>query len=188
MNINILTLEEVITGNYRLEDLIDIENNLHDLQGDIYGDDYWTLENFLYALPAKQQLSRICVSDKRIIGFSIVYLYSTDWAHISRVGIDLKCQGLGYGKRMLLLQTDLLNDLKIRMCTIDVKSMNIKAIHLYNNLGFSKFSGEYLQKYVQLRKRREEEYLNSDCIYTAMYKNFCQLSSEDLLFHFLGHE
>jgi ribosomal protein S18 acetylase RimI-like enzyme len=188
MNINILSLEEVVTGNYRLEDFIDIENNLHDLQGNIYGNDCWTLENFLNPLPSKLHLSKICVSDKKIIGFSIVYLYSTDWAHISRVGIDPKNQGLGYGKKMLLLQMDSLNDLKIKMCTIDVKSENGKAIHLYNNLGFLKFTEKYLQKYVRLRNRVEQEYLDSESIYTAMYKNFCQLSSGDLLFHFLGHE
>jgi ribosomal protein S18 acetylase RimI-like enzyme len=187
MNINILSLEELVTGDYRLEDFIDIENDLHDLHGNIYGNDFWTLENFLKKLPEKFQYSKICVSDKRILGFSIAYLYSTDWVHISRVGIEPKNQGLGYGKKLLLSQMNSFNDLRIKMCTIDVTSRNIKAIHLYKNIGFVEFPGNYLQKYAQLRNRNIEEYVIPESIYSAMYRNFSQLSSDELLFHFLGH-
>lgn len=99
--------------------------------------DYWTLENYLYELPLKWELSEAYILNKQIAGFNIAS-HKQDHFYIHRIVVSKKYHNRGIGKALIFSLINKAKSNNIKSISLKVAIHNTKAFNFYLKLGFKK--------------------------------------------------
>ena len=122
---------EYITDNFNK--LLAIESNWTEI-----GEELWTLENFLFELPMKKELSFSAESDDSIIGYLIGSKYNPVLSRVNKIIIDSPHRGNGVGKQLMNKYFDACRDRDIIYSQLKAFPNNEPANKFYMNLGYEK--------------------------------------------------
>ena len=165
----IISLEKYISL-YGTKDLLLLERKTWERFKSIYDNSFWTKKEFLHDLKDKFSLSKVILYNNKLVGFSIMYTFKENYAHISRVAIEIEIQNKGFGKKLLLNQIKELTELKYDFLSIDLIALNTTAKKVYSKIGFRELIGQELSDYVKLKNRSENEYLGKQPSHIALIK------------------
>lgn len=119
---------------------------------EIYSEEVWNENNFLYELPGKWDYSRLALTlDNKLCGFWISSINSSPYVGIytHRVAVKKEYRGYGIAKRMFLDILSNVKQSKFNRMTLSVSVLNDYAISFYKSIGFVKLSGYELIKFVK---------------------------------------
>jgi ribosomal protein S18 acetylase RimI-like enzyme len=113
--------------NYR--EILALENNWKEI-----GDEAWTIENLIYNLPMKWELSHVALLDQDILGYQIGS-FKDNASYLNKIVVDKKARGLNIGRGLLrpFLKKSLESGIE-RVC-FKVRVDN-PAVKFYDKLGF----------------------------------------------------
>ena len=111
-----------------------LENNWKEI-----GDDRWDLNNLMYELPMKWELSFIALYEEKVVGYQIGSLRDGN-AFLNKIVVDNNIRGLGIGRN--LLRAFLEKSLKkgIEKIIFRVRIDN-PAVEFYDKLKFNRIPG-----------------------------------------------
>jgi len=98
----------------------------------------WHIETFLGEIqnrPISHALVAIHVADKKVIGY-VVFWIIKDEAQINNIAIHPDYRGRGFGKGMLSKVLEEMRASGIRTVTLEVRESNLRALGVYEALGF----------------------------------------------------
>jgi len=119
-------------SNYRLMGLHDVEK-VFAIDEDIYPFP-WTEGIFSDCI----KTGHLCIVneiDNEIVAYGVIGMI-VDEAHILNLSVRRDCQGLGYGRELLLYLLTLLKKGEITRALLEVRKSNEVAIKLYQSIGF----------------------------------------------------
>lgn len=122
--------------------------------GEVYSEEIWNGNNFLYELPGKWDYSRLALTaDDKICGFWIASVNSNSsvGVYTHRVAVKKEHRRYGIAKQMFL---DIFNDVKqnkFKRMTLSVSVLNNHAISFYKSVGFFQLSGDELAEFVKYK-------------------------------------
>ena len=93
----------------------------------------WSLNQFIDSFEADH--CTVILLEGKTIGFA-VFQQVLDEITLLNVAVDPACQGKGYAKRLLQSQLARFSDGGVRQCFLEVRISNLRAIKLYESLGF----------------------------------------------------
>lgn len=96
----------------------------------------WNLENFLFELPMKWQLSEMLVGELNQVEGFLIASFRNSVFHIHRLAIREEYKGKGLGKKLILSLADKARTSQIETITLKVALTNESAIKFYEHLGF----------------------------------------------------
>lgn len=106
------------------------------LEKTIYHDTPWDRIAFLSELRKTQRsLYLVLYAGDQLVAF-IGCWFGKDEAHITNIAVAPTYQGQGIGEALMRLMIDKAYDLGPREVTLEVRTDNVKAQHLYHKLGF----------------------------------------------------
>lgn len=165
------------------EELSRLESKVYKVFGSEYcHEGAWSLQNFLYPLPDKSDLSFVLIEKNGLCAFTVGYEFTKNWGHISRVAVDPDFQGQGLGYKIVLEQINKMLKKGIKLITVENVSTNLKAENLYKKTGFYIIEDiNILNLYIKLRKRTPDEYSGNE----RMQSVLVNISDELNLLEFL---
>ncbi len=95
----------------------------------------WSREGFALSLASKDTLYFVAVCEERIVGYCGL-LRSFEEADITNVAVDVSHRNQGIAEKMLSIMMQEGMERGIERFTLEVRSSNQAAIHLYERLGF----------------------------------------------------
>ncbi len=117
----------------RADEILALEHNWKEI-----GDDVWTIDNLLYELPMKWELSHAALYEGRIAGYQIGSLRQGN-AFLNKIVVDKETRGLGVGKKLLRSFLEKCSEKNLKRVRFRVRTDN-PAISFYDKLGFRKIS------------------------------------------------
>ena len=100
----------------------------------------WRLADFEFEMtenPVARYL--IAEEDGRLLGFAGAHLI-LDEGHVTNVAVAEEARGHGIGRKLMAGLMQLASNLDVSYMTLEVRTSNAPAIHLYQSLGFFKVS------------------------------------------------
>jgi ribosomal protein S18 acetylase RimI-like enzyme len=166
MQLSIYAFREAPSFSY--EDLLRVEADVFVSDYGVYDTEQWGMEKFALDLPEKNKYSFVARSNDRIVGFSIGYAFQPSWLHISRVAVMKEFRGKRIGYLLISTQLQGMKADAPKVISIDVTRKNTRAIRLYEESGFRTLAGQELRKYLNIRGRKQEEYLGEEATHAVM--------------------
>ncbi len=114
------------------EEILSLEYNWTEI-----GDKPWNIDNLLYELPMKWELSQIALHDKKIVGY-LVGSVKDNAAFLNKIVVDKNVRGLGIGKKLIASFLKKCLEKNLQRVTFRVRIDNTSAIVFYDKLGFKK--------------------------------------------------
>lgn len=120
--------------------------------GEIYSEEIWNEQNFLFELPGKWDYSKLALDENdKLCGFWIASISSHPivGVYTHRVAVKKEYRGCGIAKQMFL---DLFSNAKqngFNRMTLSVSILNDHAIAFYESLGFIKLSNNELMEFIE---------------------------------------
>jgi ribosomal-protein-alanine N-acetyltransferase len=102
-------------------------------------DDEWTAESFKNELANNVTCYIVAKYNEIIIGFMGAW-FIVDEAHIITVAVDPEYRKLGLGNCLVWQMLNLALEKQCRWATLEVSTINIAALKLYEKFGFKKIS------------------------------------------------
>lgn len=102
------------------------------LEKECFAEEPWSLESIGELLKASIRQGFLLQDNDRVVGYVILTCFEHE-AEIERIGIALPYRQKGLGKYLLL---NILDNLKIERCFLDVSVVNSGAIKLYESCAF----------------------------------------------------
>ncbi|RMG99932.1 MAG: ribosomal-protein-alanine N-acetyltransferase [Aquificota bacterium] len=96
--------------------------------------DAWSLKAFERELELDYSYPFVLEKEGKVIGYMVLWQVY-DEANLMTFAVKKEHQGKGYGKELLRYAVEYFKG-KVRRITLDVRRSNIKAIKLYQSLGF----------------------------------------------------
>ncbi len=97
----------------------------------------WPALAFLSELRVPVSRSFVLEESGKLIGY-IIYRVVKEEMHVLNIAIRPDWQGKGYGKRLMKWAMERERKEGVKYVTLEVRKSNIKAIRLYEKLGFQK--------------------------------------------------
>lgn len=95
----------------------------------------WTQAIFKEEMAQGTRTYYVAELDQQVIGYMGV-IWILDEGHITNIAIDSKHQGKGYGRELMTHVANLAFGRGLASMTLEVRASNVRAIHLYETLGF----------------------------------------------------
>ncbi len=115
-------------------DVLLLMNDLIEIDKETIGEK-WTIENFIFQLDLKWELSCCVELKNKTLGF-LIASKKDNAAHIHRVAIDKNSQGLGLGKKLIDELELRARSHSLQAITLKVSTKNKNAIDFYTHIGF----------------------------------------------------
>lgn len=107
----------------------------------------WSLENLLAERPSKWQLSLMVRVDENIAGYAIVSRTESEAVHLHHIVVGPIYRGRGIGHAMIRKISEMAIDLDIHYMTLKVHKTNVRAISLYQKMGFKIIAFDHPELY-----------------------------------------
>lgn len=128
--IEILPLTEEFAKN-NSEEILDLEYNWVEI-----GDELWKIENLLYPLESKWELSHVAKYNGKIVGYQIGSIREGK-VFLNKIIVDKNIRGLGIGKQLLRSFLQKSSEKGVKNIIFRVRTDN-PAVGFYEKLGFTK--------------------------------------------------
>ena len=154
-NFSIEILSRTIVLKY-IDKILELDAAISSEMGSLYGNDPWGRSNFLGDFKRKWESSQIAFSQSKgkVLGFLITSEALPDEIHIHRFAVSSNSRGMGIGKELINNFFSCISTFKCKRLTVEVSSLNQKAIAFYKNNGFNFLLADELSDYVAKRKQR----------------------------------
>lgn len=97
-------------------------------------DDFWTASLLQSEIENEHSLCFTAKTEETIVGFACLWV-SIDDVHITNIVTKKNCRNQGIASKLL---EEIIQKVKDKPLTLEVKSSNFPAIHLYEKYGFEK--------------------------------------------------
>lgn len=142
-------------------------------------DEAWTEENFTLDFPQKGQLSKLAVSNKKLVGYVICTSYEGK-GHIHRLAVDPEYRRSGIGEGLVrgFAKECLIS--KIHRVTVEALLENVAACKFYKYMGFRRLKVQELREYL-IKKGKHEKIAcyagpsKNRAVYLAVVKQLCSI-------------
>lgn len=114
----------------------------------------WTKENFMMHLPHKGQLSKLAVSNGKLMAYAICSAYNRV-GHIHRLAVSPAFQRRQVGTKLMKELARECLALGIRQITVESPLENVTANNYYKKIGFHRLKSLQLRDYL-VRKGKQE--------------------------------
>lgn len=114
----------------------------------VFGNDFWTRENFERRLPSKPELSRVALFERKVLGYLIASRYTDRCAHIHRLAVSDDFRRKGIGTRLLRSFERACLRIGVKHVTLESLRSRNDANRFYERMGFRRISGEELLDYL----------------------------------------
>ncbi len=118
----------------RADEILALENNWKEI-----GDEPWSIDNLLFELPMKWELSHVAIYEGKIIGYQIGSLREGN-AFLNKILVDKSKRGLGIGRKLLLAFFERCIEKKLDRIRFRVRTDN-PAVKFYDKLKFARIEG-----------------------------------------------
>ena len=135
-----------------LPQVIELENLVLEEFGDVYSEERWSEENFLFDLPGKWDYSRLALDEEgKCQGFWIASAgpHQSVGVYSHRVAVKKGLRRSRIAQRMFLDISDDARRNGFRRMTLSVCALNIYSIAFYEALGFTRLMGEGLMNFAE---------------------------------------
>jgi ribosomal-protein-alanine N-acetyltransferase len=117
----------------------------------------WTRENFLLDLPQKGQLSKLAISNNKLVGYRICSSYQNQkLCHDHRLAVHPDYRRLGIAQKLWRESAKECLKLGINGITTQTNNSNIAVNNLYRKLGFRPLKGMELRNYLSQKGKEEK--------------------------------
>jgi len=123
-----------LTKDYAIEkanEILALEHNWTEI-----GDESWNIDNLLYELPMKWELSYAALNEEEIVGYQIGSLKEEN-AFLNKIIVDGNRRGIGIGRKLLRVFLDKCLYKNIERIKFRVRTDN-PALRFYDGLGFER--------------------------------------------------
>ena len=123
-----------LTKDYAIEktdEILELEKNWTEI-----GDGAWNVNNLLYELPMKWELSHIALDEDKIIGYQIGSLRRGN-AFLNKIIVDGNRRGIGIGRKLLKVFLDKCLEKELERIIFRVRTDN-PALEFYDKLKFTR--------------------------------------------------
>ncbi|MBQ8476497.1 ribosomal protein S18-alanine N-acetyltransferase [bacterium] len=100
-----------------------------------YGEHHWSYESFVSELNNSISSYNCALLDNKCVGYMGIWKI-VDEAHVTNLSVHPDYQNRKIAHRLLLSSIDECYQSKIKYITLEVRTTNEKAIHLYEKFGF----------------------------------------------------
>jgi len=98
----------------------------------------WSLENLLADRTLKWEISYFVKAEGNLAGYAIASLLEPKTAHLHHIVISHSYRGIGIGRKLFLEISEKALGFGAQSMTLKVLKTNIRAINLYERIGFRK--------------------------------------------------
>ena len=151
MEFEILKLDKLVM-NQCVADLLSMDKDISSELGLSYGNEQWTIDNFLKDFAKKWDYSYLVLCDKIVCGFAINSQMIRSQIHIHRFAVAKNFRNLGVGKILIRAIIGVAAENSCVAVTVETSKQNIAARKFYEANGFILLSGLHLREYVKIRK------------------------------------
>jgi ribosomal protein S18 acetylase RimI-like enzyme len=134
-------------------------NELVELDSIYFGDygEVWTVRNFLVDLPQKGRLSKLAISNERLIGYLICSSYQNQRrCHVHRLAVHQDYRRLGIAVKLWQESCRECLKLGIEEITLEIPNIATASRSLHGKLGFRPLKGGELANYLTERGKEEK--------------------------------